>query len=73
MNMKLSGLVILIALAVLFMLQNTHVVELHFLFWKMSMSRALMFAFLVVIGIAIGWLLRGYVLHRTKRGKTKDA
>jgi hypothetical protein len=42
------------------------IVELHLFFWKIAMSRALMFAFLVVIGIAIGWLLRGHKSNKPR-------
>ena len=72
MNLKLVGMLVLVALAAIFVLQNANVVELHFLLWQISMSRALMYAVLVLIGIAIGWLLRGHVLQKARRKKTDD-
>ena len=65
MNLKLITILALIALGAIFIVQNAEVVELRFLFWTMSMSRALMFVFLMLIGIVIGWLLHGHML-RTK-------
>lgn len=67
MNKKLFYSLALIALATIFIVQNVDVVELRFLFWTMSMSRSLMFVFLVLIGIAVGWLLRGHMMNKTKR------
>ncbi len=49
---------ILIALVIVFVIQNTQVVEFRFLAWKVSMSRALMFLGTFLIGIAVGWLSR---------------
>ena len=68
MNLKLITILSLIALGAIFIVQNAEVVELRFLFWTMSMSRALMFVFLMLIGIVIGWLLHGHML-RTKLHK----
>jgi len=67
MNKKLFYSLALITLATIFIVQNVDVVELRFLFWTMSMSRSLMFVFLVLIGIAVGWLLRGHMMNKTKR------
>ena len=64
MNSKLITILGLISLAAIFIVQNTDVVELRFLFWKIDMSRALMFAFLMLIGIGTGWFLRGHMLHK---------
>jgi putative membrane protein len=72
MNLKLFTILVLIALAAVFIVQNADVVELRFLFWKMAMSRALMFVFLVLIGVAVGWLLRGHMLHKSQHIETKD-
>jgi uncharacterized integral membrane protein len=47
----------LIGLVVIFVLQNTQVVEVRFLFWTVSMSRALMLLGTLVIGLIGGWLL----------------
>jgi len=49
---------ILIALVIVFVIQNTQVVEFQVLAWKVSMSRALMFLGTFLIGIAAGWLSR---------------
>jgi len=73
MNLKLFTTLFLIALAAIFIVQNADVVELRFLFWTLAMSRALMFVFLVLSGIAIGWLLRGHLLHKTRHEETTDA
>ncbi len=54
MNAKLFIILVLIALVAVFIVQNAEVVELRFLFWTLAMSRALMFVFLVLIGIAAG-------------------
>ena len=50
--------VILIALVVVFTIQNIEVVEVRLLVWKVSMSRALMLFGTLIIGVIAGWLLR---------------
>lgn len=48
--------IILVALVIIFVLQNTQVVEFRFLAWKISMSRALLLLCDFVIGWVVGWL-----------------
>jgi len=72
MNIKLVIALISIAAVSIFIVQNADVVDLQFMFWKISMSRALMFVFLMLIGIAIGWFLRGHLLHKKESKKLKD-
>lgn len=49
--------VCLIAFVLIFVVQNTQVVEFRFLVWTLSMSRALMLFGTLAIGFAAGWLL----------------
>ena len=49
---------ILVALVIIFVIQNTQIVEFQLLAWKVSMSRALLFLGTFVIGIVVGWLSR---------------
>ena len=69
MNAKLITALALIALAMLFVIQNLSVVELRFLFWTLSMSRALLFILLLVIGAALGWLLHGHATRVASKDK----
>ncbi len=65
MNTKLVISLILAGLAVLFIIQNVRVVDIRFLFWTLSMSRALLMFFILAIGIVIGWTLHSLsVTHR---------
>lgn len=53
---------IIIALSVAFLflitiLQNTQVVSIQFLFWKLSMSRAILLPLLVVFGFCSGYFV----------------
>jgi len=72
MNLKLLAILVLTGVAAIFIVQNADVVELRFFLWKVAMSRALMFVFLVLIGVAIGWFLRGHLLHKTEHKDTKQ-
>jgi uncharacterized integral membrane protein len=47
----------LIAVVLVFVVQNIQVVEVKFLFWTLSMSRALMLLGTLAIGLVGGWLL----------------
>ena len=49
--------VCLIAFVLIFVVQNTQVVEFRFLVWTISMSRALMLFGTLAIGFIAGWLL----------------
>ncbi|MGA2331190.1 MAG: LapA family protein [Syntrophales bacterium] len=69
MNLKLILVLILTSLAVIFIIQNAAVFDVRFLFWNVSMSRALLIFFLLIIGIALGWFLHSYLSYR----KSKDA
>ena len=47
---------VLVALVLLFVMQNTDVVEVKFLFWTKSMSRALILLLTFLLGLVAGWL-----------------
>jgi len=64
MNLKLTLILILSSLAVLFIAQNVAVVEIGFLYWRASMSSALLIFFTLMIGFVLGWFLHGYLLYR---------
>ena len=63
MNWKLWVVVALVVLLGVFVLQNTKVVEVRLLFWKLEMSRSVLLLGVLGSGLAIGWLLRS--LRRT--------
>jgi putative membrane protein len=60
MNYKLIFNLVLIGLMVIFIVQNVAVVEIRFLFWKVSMSRSIMIFLLLAVGIITGWILRSH-------------
>lgn len=55
MSYKLTLSLILAGMVVLFIIQNVTTVELTFLFWTLSMSRALVMLLILSIGIVLGW------------------
>ena len=55
---KTIAFLILIALVIVFVIQNTQVVEFQFLAWKVSMSRALLLLGTFGMGVVVGWLSR---------------
>jgi uncharacterized integral membrane protein len=67
MSAKNIVIIILVALFVLFVVQNTRTVDVRLLFWTVSMSRALMLLGTLLIGLIAGWLL-----GRTKRKNSKS-
>jgi len=60
MNFKLILSLVMAGMAVLFIIQNVTVVDLKFLFWTLSMSRALFMSLILSTGIIMGWLLHSY-------------
>jgi uncharacterized integral membrane protein len=73
MNFKLILIIILTSLVVTFITQNVAVVEVSFLFWSVSMSRALLMFFLLVIGFILGWFLHSYLSYRKSKDEFSDA
>jgi uncharacterized integral membrane protein len=71
MNAKLIIGIILAGLGVVFIIQNVTVLELRFLFWTMSMSRALFMFMILSVGIILGWLLNGSFSNRKSRSQDK--
>lgn len=66
MNLKLLLSLTLIGLAVLFVVQNVAIVEIQFLVWSISLSRAILIFGVLAVGIIIGWLLHSYSSHKEK-------
>ncbi len=61
----------LIGLVAIFVLQNTQVVEIRFVFWTISMSRALILFATLAIGLIGGWLLTLPKRSKTHREQSK--
>jgi len=67
MNFKLALILLLSSMAVLFIAQNTDIVEIGFLYWRLSMSSALLIFFNLAIGFILGWFLHSYLLYRKSK------
>lgn len=67
MNLKLILVLVLSSLAVMFVAQNVAPVEIGFLFWRASMSSALLIFFTLMGGFVLGWFLHSYLLHRRSK------
>jgi uncharacterized integral membrane protein len=68
MNFRIISILSLATLVVIFITQNTAVVEVKFLFWSMQISRSLLIFILLAIGIVIGivsgWSLRTHFISK---------
>ncbi|OGP90537.1 MAG: hypothetical protein A2031_02810 [Deltaproteobacteria bacterium RBG_19FT_COMBO_43_11] len=64
MNFKIMVVIILAFVALIFLAQNIDVVTVNFLFWDISMSRAVLIFFSLLIGFIIGWFLNSYLSYR---------
>ena len=51
----------LVALVIVFALQNVTLVEVQFLFWGLALPRALLIFVVLMIGMIAGWFIRGSV------------
>ena len=58
------AILVLTALIITFLLQNTQVVEVRFLFWKISMSRILLLLGVFFIGLIGGWFIKTFTSKR---------
>ena len=72
MNFKISLVVILVCLALIFVAQNIDIVTVSFLFWEISMSRAILLFFSLLIGFIIGWFLNSYLSYRKDKREISD-
>lgn len=73
MNFRLIAILVLTTLAVVFIIQNVSAVEVSFLFWSISMSRALLIFFTLVIGFMLGWFLHSYFTYRKSQDESGGA
>ncbi len=61
---KIITISVLAVILIIVLIQNSSVVEFHFLFWTFTVSRYLLLFLLFTIGFIIGWLLRSHFLRR---------
>jgi len=57
MKPKTIIILVLIVLAVIIIIQNSEMVTLQLLFWKIMMNRIIFISFLLVVGFLIGFLV----------------
>jgi putative membrane protein len=73
MSFNLILILIIAGLTVIFITQNVAAVDVTFLFWSISMSRALLIFFVLMIGFVLGWFLHGYLTYRRSKNEPTDA
>jgi len=72
MNFRITLVIILSGLALIFVAQNIQIVTVSFLFWEISMSRAVLLFFSLLIGFIIGWFLHSYLSYRKDKKEFSD-
>ena len=64
-EIKLIFSLAVLALIVIFVIQNSEILNVEFLFWSFQIRRAFLLFIVLATGIAIGWLLHGWPRRRT--------
>jgi uncharacterized integral membrane protein len=57
MKAKVIILLILIVLFTIFVLQNTQIVQIDFLFWSVAMSAIMLISLMMLIGVIAGFII----------------
>ncbi len=57
MNLKSISILILLAVFVIVSIQNVEVIPVHFLFWKIEISKLLLLIITLVVGILVGMII----------------
>jgi uncharacterized integral membrane protein len=73
MHLKIILVVVITCLVVLFIMQNTTAVSIHYLVWTLSMNGALLFFIILMLGIVVGWLMHTFVIFRKKTSRRFNA
>lgn len=71
MNIKSISIIILLALFITVCIQNVEIIPVHFLFWKIDISKLLLLIITVVIGILIGMIIPGFFSRSKKDEQLK--
>lgn len=58
-SLRLVGTLVLVALVIVFTLQNTDTIGVNIFFWDLEASGAIFVFLNFAIGLAVGWFLRG--------------
>ena len=64
-SFKLGVGLFLLFLLVIFTIQNAEALEVKFLFWTLTMRRALLLFLVLAIGVLLGWALHSHAMHRS--------
>ena len=70
LSVKTKIVIVLQGIFMIFILQNTEVVDIRFLFWKLSLSRVILLMGSLLIGILAGLFIGLEVSAKKKSGKT---
>jgi lipopolysaccharide assembly protein A len=71
MNFKNISLIILLAVFIIVCIQNVEIVPVHFLFWKVEISKLLLLIITLVVGLLIGMIILGFFNKSKKEGPTE--
>jgi uncharacterized integral membrane protein len=71
MNIKSISIIILLALFITVCIQNVEIIPVHFLFWKIEISKLLLLIITLVIGILIGMIIPGFFSRSKKDEQIK--
>jgi lipopolysaccharide assembly protein A len=66
MSAKRISLIILVVLFLVFLFSNTRVIEIRFLIWTFPLSTALVLLGSLLIGLAVGWILKGIYVRKSR-------
>jgi len=71
MNIKSISIIVLLALFITVCIQNVEIIPVHFLFWKIEISKLLLLIITLVIGILIGMIIPGFFSRSKKDEQIK--
>jgi len=69
MKARTIALLVLIALFVIILIQNTQVVTLRLFFWKIGMSQIILIPLTMIIGFVVGFIVSKVTGNQTRKKK----
>jgi uncharacterized integral membrane protein len=70
MKPKFIVVLVLIALLLIILIQNTQVVTLRLFFWKVGMSQIILIPLAMVIGFVVGFIVSKVTGNQRRKNKT---